>query len=38
MGAIVLLKCASVYTYEIDDPKTALEEIEAQLNEKITLL
>ena len=33
-----MLKCASVYTYEIDDPKVALEEIEAQLNEKITIL
>ena len=32
------MKCASVYTYEIDDPKIALEEIKAQLENKITLL
>ena len=33
-----MLKCASVYTYEIDDPEIALEEIKARLDEKITLL
>jgi len=32
------VKCASVFTYEIDDPKIALEEIKAQLENKITLL
>ena len=33
-----MLKCASVYTFEIDDPAAALKEIKAQLDEKITLL
>jgi len=33
-----MLKCASVYTYEIDDRTTALNEINAQLEEKINLL
>ena len=33
-----MLKCISVYTYEIDSPETALEEIKAQLDDKITLL
>ena len=33
-----MLKCASVYTYEIDDPETAFKEIRSQLDEKITLL
>ncbi|MDR0490139.1 MAG: FIST C-terminal domain-containing protein [Oscillospiraceae bacterium] len=33
-----MLKCASVYTFEIDDPDIALEEIQTQLEEKITLL
>jgi hypothetical protein len=33
-----MLKCASVYTYEIDDPESALAEIKAQFSEKITLL
>ena len=33
-----MLKCASVYTYEIDDPEVALAEIKAQLDKKITLL
>ena len=33
-----MLKCASVYTYEIDDSEVALGEIRTQLNEKITLL
>jgi len=33
-----MLKCASVYTYELDNPETALSEIKSQLNEKITLL
>lgn len=33
-----MLKCASVYTYELDDPELALEEINSQLAEKIPLL
>ena len=33
-----MLKCASVHTYEIDDPVIALEEIKARLGEKISLL
>ena len=33
-----MLKCASVYTFEIDDPEIAIEEIRAQLNKKITFL
>jgi len=33
-----MIKCASVYTYEIDDVEIAYEEIKAQLDEKITLL
>ncbi|MCL2705469.1 MAG: FIST C-terminal domain-containing protein [Spirochaetaceae bacterium] len=33
-----MLKCASVYTCEIDDAATAFEEISAQLDEKIVLL
>jgi hypothetical protein len=33
-----MLKCASVYTYEIDNKETALNEIKTRLNEKITLL
>ena len=33
-----MLKCASIYTYEIDDPKLALKELKAQLDAKITLL
>jgi len=33
-----MLKCASVYTYEIDDPELAFEEIKVQLDKKITLL
>jgi len=33
-----MLKCVSVYTYEIDDPATALEEIKLQIDKKITLL
>ncbi|MCL2767902.1 MAG: FIST C-terminal domain-containing protein [Synergistaceae bacterium] len=33
-----MLKCASVFTCEIDDPGIALTEIMAQLDEKITLL
>ena len=33
-----MLKCASVYTYEIDDQELAFGEIKAQLDEKITLL
>ena len=32
-----MLKCASVYTYEVDDQKTALSEIKDQLDEKIEL-
>jgi len=33
-----MLKCASVYTYEIDNRDAALNEINVQLKEKITLL
>ena len=33
-----MLKCASVYTYEIDDPEIALNEIKSQLDGGITLL
>jgi len=33
-----MLKCASVYTYEIDNPDVALREIKTQLAEKITFL
>jgi len=33
-----MLKCASAYTYEIDNPEDAFREIKAQLDEKITLL
>jgi hypothetical protein len=33
-----MLKCASAYTYEIDDPGVAFGEIKKQLDEKITLL
>jgi len=33
-----MLKCASVYTKEVDDPQVALAEIRAQLDKKITLL
>ncbi|MCL2517031.1 MAG: FIST C-terminal domain-containing protein [Oscillospiraceae bacterium] len=33
-----MLKCASVYTYEIDAPEIALGEIKSQLEKKITLL
>jgi len=33
-----VLKCASVYTYEIDDPEIALKEITEQLNNKIALM
>jgi len=33
-----MLKCASVYTYEIDDRTAALDEINKQINEKLTLL
>jgi hypothetical protein len=33
-----MLKCASVYTYEIDDHDTALVDIKTQLDNKITLL
>jgi len=33
-----MLRCASVFTYEIDDPDVALNEIKKQLEEKITLL
>ena len=33
-----MLKCASVYTLEMDSPELALEGIKAQLKEKITLL
>ena len=33
-----MLKCASVYTYEIDDQFTALNEIKSQLDDKLQLL
>ena len=33
-----MLKCASVFTYEIDDPEAAFKEIKHQLDEKITFL
>jgi len=33
-----MLKCASIYTSEVDDPGVALSEIKAQLEQKITLL
>ena len=33
-----MIKCASAYTYEIDNPEDAFEEVKAQLDEKITLL
>ncbi|MCL2677444.1 MAG: FIST C-terminal domain-containing protein [Clostridiales bacterium] len=33
-----MLKCASLYTSEVDDPDLALKEIRTQLDEKITLL
>jgi len=32
-----MLKCASVYTYEIDDHVIALDDIKSQLNSKLTL-
>ena len=33
-----MLKCASAYTVEVDDPEIALSEIKGQLDKKITLL
>ena len=33
-----MIKCASVYTYEIDDFDKAYEEVKTQLDEKLTLL
>ena len=33
-----MLRCASVYTYEIDEPEVALREIQAQLGQKLHLL
>ena len=33
-----MLKCASVYTTEVDDPEIALNEIKGQLEKKLTLL
>ncbi|MCL2721573.1 MAG: FIST C-terminal domain-containing protein [Treponema sp.] len=33
-----MLKCASVFTYEIDNPEAALNEIKTQLSEKIKFL
>ena len=33
-----MLKCANLFTNEVDDPEAAFEEIKAQLNEKISLL
>jgi len=35
---ILMLNCASVYTYEVDDPETALADIKTQLDEKIIYL
>ena len=35
---ILMIKCASIYTYELDDPAVALGDIESQLAEKIELL
>lgn len=32
-----MIQCASVYTYEIDDPEVALSDIQSQLAEKLTL-
>lgn len=32
-----MLKCASVYTYEVDNPKVAFEQIKAQIEEKIIM-
>jgi len=37
-GGSLMIKCASVYTYEMDNHQIALAEIKAQLDEKITLL
>ena len=34
----LMLKCASIFTYEIDDPGAAFEELKGQLDQKITLL
>jgi len=33
-----MIKCAGVYTYEIDDPETAFEGLKGQIEKKITLL
>jgi len=33
-----MLKCASIFTYEIDDPETALQEVKTQLAKKLSLL
>ncbi|MCL2380799.1 MAG: FIST C-terminal domain-containing protein [Treponema sp.] len=33
-----MLKCASVFTHEIDDPEKALTEIKTQMDKKLTLL
>ena len=33
-----MLKCASIYTCEIDDPEIAFNEVKAQLDEKLALL
>jgi len=33
-----MIKCAGVYTYEIDDPETALGELKRQIEKKIPLL
>jgi len=35
---LAVINCTSVYTYEVDDQETALDEIKAQLDQKITLL
>ena len=33
-----MLKCAGIYTFEVDSPVIALSEIKEQLDKKITLL
>ena len=38
MGRFVVLRCASLFSYEIDDPQLALDEVLSQLNEEIELL
>ncbi len=33
-----MIRCASIYTYEVDDPQVALTELRSQLDEKLSLL